>query len=312
MPHRPVESCRAVRRLNLSQEEVGERDILPVAPHRSCRSSPCGSGPTVEQIGSDILPSHIDLSSVPEEGFAVHLTISPITRYELRQGDRRILTRDYPAGATIFFDTRQPAIIHIPAAHRLLHFYMPGAVLKNCARRRRQSFSGNLRCELTVGQDDAVMRNLGYAIIAAFEREDEGQSLFLDCALQAVAQHIVGRYGDLLTTQSPGSLALWQERRAKEMIEEKLATGVSLGELAEACRLSTTHFSRAFRQSTGTSPHRWLQERRIEKATYMLASLAPLATIAQACGFADQSHFTRVFTNIVGIGPGQWRRQRCT
>ncbi len=34
----------------------------------------------------------------------------------------------------------------------------------------------------------------------------------------------------------------------------------------------------------------------------------PLADIAAACGFADQSHFTRVFARSMGTPPGSWRR----
>ena len=86
---------------------------------------------------------------------------------------------------------------------------------------------------------------------------------------------------------------------------------ISVMVLARACGLSTKHFSRAFRQSTGLPPHQWLLQRRIDKAKQLLRdSRSPLAEVAADCGFADQSHFTRVFTRAVGISPGQWRRAR--
>jgi AraC-like DNA-binding protein len=85
--------------------------------------------------------------------------------------------------------------------------------------------------------------------------------------------------------------------------------GMPLARLAAECGLSVRHFARAFRQSTGVPPHRWLLRRRVERAAELLGNRAlPLADIAIACGFADQSHFTRVFTALMGASPNTWRR----
>ena len=84
-----------------------------------------------------------------------------------------------------------------------------------------------------------------------------------------------------------------------------------LSEVAAECGLSRGHFSKAFKTTTGQSPHAWLIERRIEAARQMLqASSASLSEIAIACGFADQSHLTRVFGARTGSSPALWRRQR--
>jgi transcriptional regulator GlxA family with amidase domain len=86
-----------------------------------------------------------------------------------------------------------------------------------------------------------------------------------------------------------------------------------MADLARACNLSPGHFTRAFKQTTGQPPHRWLMERRIEKAKQLLTDTTlSLAEIAMACGFADQSHFTRVFSRTTHASPGAWRRYlRC-
>ena len=93
------------------------------------------------------------------------------------------------------------------------------------------------------------------------------------------------------------------------MLDANLDGKLPLSQLAEKCGLSTRHFARAFRQSTGVPPHRWLLSRRVDRAKDLLRDPAlSLAEVALACGFADQSHFTRMFTTLVGLSPGLWRR----
>src|SRR5262249_9541381 len=110
-----------------------------------------------------------------------------------------------------------------------------------------------------------------------------------------------------------GGLAPWQLRRAYEFIDDNLNADPSIAEVAQQCRLSSSYFSRAFRRTSGFSPHRWLTKRRIDRAKELLCEPdLRLAEIAQGCGFVDQSHFARVFSRSEGCSPGQWRRMRRT
>jgi len=75
--------------------------------------------------------------------------------------------------------------------------------------------------------------------------------------------------------------------------------------------LSRGHFIRAFQQSVGETPHRWLTTQKIEKARRLLRETGqPLTEIALACGFCDQAHFTRTFSRVSGTTPGAWRHNR--
>lgn len=106
----------------------------------------------------------------------------------------------------------------------------------------------------------------------------------------------------------PGALSAVQERRAKELLLANLRGGISLDDLARACGLSRSQFSRAFRKRVGMTAHRWRTLRRIALAKrYLLAGDLTLTTVALECGFADQSHFTRTFSRVVGSTPGRWR-----
>jgi AraC-like DNA-binding protein len=167
------------------------------------------------------------------------------------------------------------------------------------------------RIQAGTAVDDFVIGNLGQSLLPAFEQPEHMNRHFIDHVLFAVGAHLVQAYGGSKAQSFPvrGGLAPWQERRAKDYLDANLDGDVSVTMLAEACGLSSTHFSRAFHRTTGTSPHQWLLRRRIDKARRLLRDPdAPLADVALNCGFANQSHFTRVFTRLIGVSPGQWRR----
>jgi AraC-like DNA-binding protein/DNA-binding MarR family transcriptional regulator len=106
-----------------------------------------------------------------------------------------------------------------------------------------------------------------------------------------------------------GGLAPWQLRRATEYMTDHLAGPVLLKDLAGQTGLSPSRFGRAFKLSTGITPHRWQMKLRILEAQEMLREgKRPQADIALATGFAEQSHFSRVFKEVVGVPPGAWQR----
>ena len=130
--------------------------------------------------------------------------------------------------------------------------------------------------------------------------------------LTAAALFNASRPADAIPPQPErtGGLALWQQQRAKELLARQLSGRVSIGEIASACELSRTHFSRAFKASTGQTPHQWLTALRIERAKrHLLGRTLSLPEIATDCGFSDQSHFTRVFTAWAGASPRSWQRR---
>ncbi len=99
-------------------------------------------------------------------------------------------------------------------------------------------------------------------------------------------------------------------RRVCEHIRNQFANKVTHSELAAIAGLSESHFSRAFKESVGMSPHRYVSWRRVEAAAEMLAETErPLSEISVAVGFSDQSHFTRTFRRLMGETPGAFRHR---
>jgi transcriptional regulator GlxA family with amidase domain len=106
-------------------------------------------------------------------------------------------------------------------------------------------------------------------------------------------------------------LASWQLRRAVDFIEENCLRNIRLEELASLTGLSQSHFSHAFKASTGVPPHQWQTKARLDRAKQLLLSAnAPLSNVAIETGFSDQAHFTRVFRKNIGTTPASWKKSQ--
>lgn len=215
-------------------------------------------------------------------------------------------------GQTTFYDLRTNPVAYMRSTSNCLMYYLPRSLFNAIADEGDAPRVEDLQHPPGVGAEDPVMRALTAAILPAFENPDTTSRLFLDHTTLAVATHLAHAYGGSRLPHRPkyGGLSLTNKRRAKELIDANLSGDISVAKLAQDCHMSASHFTRAFRQSVGVSPHRWLTLRRIEVAKELLCNSArALSDVALQCGFADQSHFTRSFTNVVGVSPGAWRRE---
>ncbi|WP_223538652.1 helix-turn-helix domain-containing protein, partial [Pseudomonas sp. BF-R-12] len=108
--------------------------------------------------------------------------------------------------------------------------------------------------------------------------------------------------------KTTGGLTPWRESLVKQLILERLGETVEVTELARACALSRSHFSRAFKCSTGLSPQDWIRHQRIARAKQLIQNTdLSLTQISLECGFCDQAHFCHIFTRSEGINPFAWR-----
>ena len=101
-------------------------------------------------------------------------------------------------------------------------------------------------------------------------------------------------------------LAARPAQRARDYLEANAGRAVSSAELERATGLDRYALSRHFRALYATSPHRYLLMRRLQRARTLIGAGEPLAEVAAATGFADQSHFSRHFKKAFGMPPGRW------
>lgn len=107
-----------------------------------------------------------------------------------------------------------------------------------------------------------------------------------------------------------GGLSAFDLRRVVAMIESLSEDRPTLARMAKELGISRFHFSRAFKQSTGMTPHAFIAKRRLEQSADLLRSTKLSATqIALECGFASSSHFTIAFKRAFGTNPIEFRRK---
>lgn len=145
---------------------------------------------------------------------------------------------------------------------------------------------------------DPFVEQVGIELWSEFLSERHGTELYAELLASALAQHLVR--SRVRANSRPGKsirpLAQRSLRRVLDLLEDRLADNVRLADLATAAGMSAGHFARAFRQSTGQSPHQYLLARRVERAKHLLAhSRRPPVEIALELGFASRTHFTKVF-----------------
>jgi AraC-like DNA-binding protein len=82
---------------------------------------------------------------------------------------------------------------------------------------------------------------------------------------------------------------------------------LGIGQLARIAKMHPAHLNRLFKKATGTTPHRYILEKKVGKARdFLLYYGESLTTTALELGFHDYSHFTRVFRKLAGATPREF------
>jgi AraC family transcriptional regulator len=147
-------------------------------------------------------------------------------------------------------------------------------------------------------------------LLVEVERGGMSTRLYIDSLAHALTVRFL-----FVGERAPGrprgraTLTLRKLSRIQELIESRLDANLTLRELAAEVGYSRSHFLRAFRETTGVTPHRYLLNRRIERARRFLGQRdMSIAQVAHRCGFSSQAHLTLAFRKVCGLTPGEYRR----
>jgi AraC family transcriptional regulator len=158
--------------------------------------------------------------------------------------------------------------------------------------------------------DDPLLRQIMLTLLAEAERGGANGRLFVDSMTTALAVHYIKTYGIGVPLDAPKGSGLDPRRlkRAVDLLDSRFADDVSLDALASDVAMSKFHFVRLFKASTGLSPYQYLLKRRMEQGKRLLqAGDLPIAQVAQAVGFGDQSAFASHFKKHFGVTPREAR-----
>ena len=247
-------------------------------------------------------------TSASDRGFV--LGVSAVAGHRRRIfHENHVTTHDFAENAIYIRDLAENYKADLNTPFDFLLFEISQASLIKFADEAELSGVTSLSAE--TASKDIVLANLARALMPALERPEEASALFVEQITTAIGTYLVQRYGgqgkpDPVRVRT---LSRLHEELAKSILLDNLEGDISIAQVAQACNLSRGYFIRAFRDTTGMTPYQWLLSERMNRARVLLrTSTAPLAEVAIACGFADQSHFTRMFSTIVGVAPGTWRR----
>jgi AraC-like DNA-binding protein len=157
-------------------------------------------------------------------------------------------------------------------------------------------------------RDPLLRRRVGQ-LHAALARP--GDELEAESRLALVGQRLRGhlrRPPERSAEQPPGGGTV--ARRLRELLDERVADGVTLAEAAGAVHAHPAHLVRAFGAAFGIAPHQYLMSRRVERARRLLLDGMRPGEAAAVAGFYDQAHLTRHFRRWVGVTPGRYRSAR--
>ncbi len=92
-------------------------------------------------------------------------------------------------------------------------------------------------------------------------------------------------------------------------IKNNIEKNISIDELAAKVFLSKDHLIRLFKQELGTTPLKYINQRKIERAQLMLVTQdIPVKAIAIKLSLDNYSYFNRLFKQLTGMTPNEYRK----
>ncbi len=167
----------------------------------------------------------------------------------------------------------------------------------------------------SVAVRDPLLAQTGMALLEELGAGGPGGRLYAESLASILSVHLLRRHSSLcrgasrrLGLERTGKLSEASLRAATDYVGDNISGDLSLAEIAAAAHLSPYHFARAFKRSTGLSPHRYVVGQRIERAKDLLGNTdLPVGEVATRVGFASPSHFAQQFRRDVGVSPSAFR-----
>jgi len=227
-----------------------------------------------------------------------------------RRSERSVAIGTARSGVVTIIPAGSSARWDIAGSVNVVQLYLPPTTLQRVAGEADIAAPSDL-LERT-GHPDLITSRLLMSAADVIEGSATLDTLFRHQLTDLLATRILAAHtGSPITFQpTMGGLSPKVLLRAIERLRSDSDADVSLAALASEAGLSRFHFCRAFKESTGLSPHAWLRQHRFEQAMKMLRdSDDSIASVAAALGYSSQTAFAAAFRNLAGETPSVWRRR---
>ncbi|WP_188421879.1 helix-turn-helix domain-containing protein [Oxalicibacterium solurbis] len=232
-----------------------------------------------------------------------------VQRMERRSG-RSIVTGTFRPGVVIIIPEGSSSRWDIPKPVDVVQLYLPHASLERVVDEANIATPVDL-LERTA-QPDPVTSRLLLSAADCLVGNEALDTLFRQQLIDLLATRLLTAHTGSPTTIQPikGGLAPKTLLRAVERLRSDSDADVSLAALAAEAALSRFHFCRAFKESTGLSPHAWLRQHRLDQAMNMLRDTdVSVMSVAATLGYTSQTAFAASFRKLTGETPSDWRRR---
>lgn len=205
-----------------------------------------------------------------------------------------------------------PAHVEAEGDHEVSVFVLPFSSISRSARHIVPNFSGDFG-RLHDGPFSAPL--IAQICSRLWEESAIGNPnglLFADGAVLTIAAELI-RIAGLGDGGKPGPTQVISNHQIDlldDYIDANIEQSIRVNDLAEIIGMTELSYLKAFKTTTGKTPHQYVLHFRIARAREMLsAEDMALAEVAYACGFSGQSHMTDVFRQKLGVTPGRYRRE---
>lgn len=184
--------------------------------------------------------------------------------------------------------------------------------LHQIAEQNEFNNSEELELQPVLNQSDSQLQNIATLFQQEIDSEYSEGQMYQESLTNILGIHLLRHYCKFPATSSQyrGGLPKYKLKQIVNYMNDRLGDDISLSELADWAKMSQSHFSTLFRQSTGKSPYKFLLQQRLTRARELLLNTnMAIADIAINVGFYDQSHLSRHMKKFYGVSPRQLRQQ---
>ncbi len=227
--------------------------------------------------------------------------------------DGKKQTTPLPAGSAFLYGDREFVWHHREKASEYVTLYLDPEYLKQTAVENELLAETQLSHRVIF--PDPTITQVAHWFKGELLNEGLGGNLFAQSLKNLLTVHLLRNYCESGMLQKklvvPGrALDAVKLKQIQDYIEEHLEEDIAIEDMAALVPMSQFHFARAFKAAIGETPHKYLIQRRMERAKVLLTvTQLAIAEVAYRVGFSNQSHFTTHFRKATGVTPKDYRLQ---